>query len=129
MQRLMKAIILLVAGMGLIGLSVSCRPPVVSHQIGVYTDQECATPIASIDFGDLERGATTNWLVYIRNEGNTDISITIDATGLAAGVSLAIEDGSLQVAEGAGTYCILELATSTTAMLGDCTFDIVFTSK
>jgi uncharacterized repeat protein (TIGR01451 family) len=45
--------------------------------VGVYEDISCTIPVSEINWGMLEPGQTVNLTVYIRNEGNTAINLTI----------------------------------------------------
>jgi len=59
------------------------KKPVPSHgsvkgiNVGLYADQACTTPEESIQWGLLEPGATANQTVYIRNEGNSNTTLTM----------------------------------------------------
>jgi len=50
---------------------------VKSINVGLYSDQACTTPIVSIQWGQLEPGATANQTVYIRNEGDSKTALTM----------------------------------------------------
>jgi hypothetical protein len=45
--------------------------------VGVYWDQNCTSAVSAIDWGILEPGSTKNVTVYIKNEGNTAISLSM----------------------------------------------------
>ncbi len=45
--------------------------------VGVYEDVGCSKNVTSIDWGIIEPGAVVNFLVYVRNEGNTRIKLNI----------------------------------------------------
>jgi hypothetical protein len=45
--------------------------------VGVYEDVGCSKNVTSIDWGIIETGAVVNFLVYVRNEGNTRITLNI----------------------------------------------------
>ena len=59
------------------------KKPVPSHgsvkgiNVGLYADQACTTPVESIQWGLLEPGATANQTVYIRNEGDSNTTLTM----------------------------------------------------
>jgi len=59
------------------------KKPVPSHgsvkgiNLGLYSDQACTTPIESIQWGQLEPGAKANQTVYIRNEENSNTTLTM----------------------------------------------------
>jgi len=46
-------------------------------EIGVYWDSKCTNAVLSIDWGTLKPGAVKNVSVYIRNEGNETVSLSI----------------------------------------------------
>lgn len=48
-----------------------------SINTGLYWDQACTTPVQSIQWGLLELGATANQTVYIRNEGESNSTLTM----------------------------------------------------
>ncbi len=43
--------------------------------IGIYYDQACTNPVPSISWGTLSPGASQNQVLYIRNEGNTAVTL------------------------------------------------------
>jgi hypothetical protein len=45
--------------------------------VGVYWDQNCTSAVSAIDWGILEPGSTKNVTLYIKNEGNTAISLSM----------------------------------------------------
>jgi hypothetical protein len=59
------------------------KKPVPSHgsvkgiNVGLYSDQACTTPVKSIQWGLIEPGATANQTVYIRNEENSNTTLTM----------------------------------------------------
>jgi hypothetical protein len=56
---------------------VPSRGSIKGINIGLYMDQACTTPVESIQWGLLEPGATANQTAYIRNEGDTKITLTM----------------------------------------------------
>jgi hypothetical protein len=56
---------------------VPSRGSIKGINIGLYSDQACTTPLESIQWGMLEPGATTNQTAYIRNEGDTNTTLTM----------------------------------------------------
>lgn len=57
--------------------TVPSRGSVKSTNVGVYSDQACTTPVVSIQWGLLEPGAAANQTVYMRNEGNSTITLVM----------------------------------------------------
>jgi hypothetical protein len=45
--------------------------------VGVYWDSGCSQTVSSIDWGSAEPGAVKNVTVYIRNEGNAPITLSL----------------------------------------------------
>lgn len=56
---------------------VSNSGSVTTIGVGVYWDQACTNPVSSIAWGTLDPGATVERTVFVRNEGNTDSSISL----------------------------------------------------
>jgi len=45
--------------------------------VGLYQDQACTTQVESIQWGMVEPGATANQTIYMRNEGDTNTTLTM----------------------------------------------------
>lgn len=45
--------------------------------VGIYWDQACTNPVASISWGVLDPGQSVNRTVYVRNEGNAVASLSL----------------------------------------------------
>ena len=48
--------------------------------VGVYWDENCTSEVSSINWGMLEPGSSENVTVYIRNEGNSVASLSMDTS-------------------------------------------------
>ena len=48
--------------------------------IGVYSDFQCNTPLTSMSWGTLEPGGSQNVICYIKNEGNTESTLSMYAS-------------------------------------------------
>ncbi len=48
--------------------------------VGIYTNSSCTQRITSVDWGLAENGTTKNMTVYIRNEGNTLATLSMQTT-------------------------------------------------
>ena len=46
--------------------------------VGVYSDSSCTTPISSIDWGFLEPGSSKQFTIYVKNEGNVPIKLSME---------------------------------------------------
>lgn len=45
--------------------------------VGVYWDGSCTNPVSSIDWGILDPGGTKSVTVYIKNEGNVQLKLSM----------------------------------------------------
>jgi len=54
---------------------------VKSVELGVYKDSNCSEVMSSVGWGIVEPGSQHNASVYIRNEGNTEITLFLNCTG------------------------------------------------
>ncbi|MCW3986009.1 MAG: hypothetical protein NWE91_06345 [Candidatus Bathyarchaeota archaeon] len=50
---------------------------VKSINIGVYRDVDCTSPVEAIDWGIIEPGENMTIDVYVRNEGNSELVLSI----------------------------------------------------
>ncbi len=50
---------------------------VKSNNVGIYWYQALTNPVSFIKWGTLEQGSSVNRTVFIRNEGNTDATLSI----------------------------------------------------
>lgn len=48
--------------------------------VGIFWDQGCTTEVSSINWGVIEPGSSKNVTVYIRNEGNSAVSLTMNVS-------------------------------------------------
>jgi len=49
-------------------------------EIGIYSDAQCSTPLTSLNWGALQPGGSQNIVAYIKNEGNTPVTLTMYAS-------------------------------------------------
>ena len=62
-------------------MSVPSVGTVKAIGVGVYWDSGCTTPVSSIGWGMIEPNETkTSDPVYIRNEGNADVTLSMETT-------------------------------------------------
>jgi len=50
---------------------------VVEIGIGVYWDSGCSSPVSFVDWGNIAPGSSKNITVFVRNEGNTSVTLFI----------------------------------------------------
>lgn len=53
-------------------------PPGV--EVGIYWDSGCSMPVSSIDWGSMKPGSSKNVVLYIKNEGDAEITLYLEAT-------------------------------------------------
>lgn len=46
--------------------------------VGVYSDSNCTIPISFIDWGFLEPGSSKQFTIYVKNEGNVPIRLSME---------------------------------------------------
>jgi len=61
-------------------LALPSQGAVKAIGIGVYRDRSCSSKVSSIDWGTAEVGSVKTVTVYIRNEGNAAITLSINTT-------------------------------------------------
>lgn len=45
--------------------------------LGIYWDQQCTAATSSLDWGLLEPGSSTDFTLYLRNEGNSALTLSM----------------------------------------------------
>ena len=48
--------------------------------IGIYSNSQCNTELTSVSWGTLQPGGNQNAICYIKNEGNTPITLSLQAS-------------------------------------------------
>jgi len=61
----------------LIGTGGNIQSP---PNIGVYQDFNGTSPVSYVDWGSIEPGLTRNVTIYIRNEGEVKVDLSLDTT-------------------------------------------------
>jgi hypothetical protein len=52
-----------------------------SADIGVYSDPACTVPLTSLSWGTLQPGGSQTQSCYIKNEGNTPLTLSLQTSG------------------------------------------------
>jgi hypothetical protein len=55
-------------------------PPPSNAQIGVYSDSACQNAVTNINWGTLSPGSVATQTVYVRNEGNVGVTLSMATT-------------------------------------------------
>jgi len=45
--------------------------------VGIYSDLACTNPVSSINWGTIDPGSNVNKTIYVKNEGNTAVTLSI----------------------------------------------------
>jgi hypothetical protein len=48
--------------------------------VGVYSDSSCTNPVSSIDWGLLEPGSSKQYTIYVKNEGNVKLKLSVSVS-------------------------------------------------
>jgi hypothetical protein len=64
--------------MCLFSTTISTRGTVRTRGVEVYWDEVCSNPVSSVDWGIVDPGSQENVTLYVRNEGNAPVVISLD---------------------------------------------------
>lgn len=67
-----------VTGVLLHSVTLPSEGTVKAIGVGVYWDSSCSDPVSLIDWDTIEPGATESVNVYVRNEGNASVTLSLD---------------------------------------------------
>ena len=62
------------------GKVLSSQGSIKAIGIGVYSDSSCNNKLSAIDWGTLEPGASKNFSCYVRNEGNSAVTLSLSTS-------------------------------------------------
>jgi hypothetical protein len=79
----MVGLILTVTTTGLLSISQSIQSSgtVTAINLGVYSDSGCTQPLTSIDWGSISPGNSITATVYVKNTGNSQITLSMTKNG------------------------------------------------
>jgi hypothetical protein len=69
------------AGLLSVSQSVSSSGTVTTVNVGVYSDSACTLPLTSINWGTISPGTTVTRTIYVKNTGNTQITLSMTTNG------------------------------------------------
>jgi len=110
-------------------------PPPPTVKIGVYWDIECTSEVISVDVGDIEVGSTDTKTVYVRNEGDTAVTLSMgtenwsppEASGY---ITLSWDYGGQSISPGDVVPVVLTLSVSEDISgITSFSFDLVITGS
>lgn len=103
--------------------------------LGVYSDSACTQKLTSLSWGTLEPGETKTQRVYIKNEGNTQITLNMTTgnwspASAANYITLSWNKEKSTLAEGASTSADITLKVSSSVTgITNFTFDITISGS
>jgi len=59
---------------------ISSTGNVMSVGVGIYWDDQCVGGVSSINWGVIEPGSSKNVTIYVRNEGNAAVTLSLNTT-------------------------------------------------
>jgi hypothetical protein len=76
-------LVLTVTTAGLLSVSqtVSSTGSITTVNVGVYSDSGCTQTLTSIDWGTISPGNTVTRTIYVKNTGNTQITLSMTTNG------------------------------------------------
>ncbi len=108
-------------------------PPAPTIDFKVYSDSQCMTEATEVDWGSIFVGSTKNATIYVRNEGNTPITLSLNTTNWsppdASGyISLSWDYSGQNIAVGSVIKVTLILSVSpSVSSISSFTFSIIIT--
>jgi len=99
--------------------------------VGVYWDSSCTSAVSSIDWGALEPGVTKNFTVYVRNEGNVQVRLSMTTSNwnpasASSYITLSWNRENYVLSSGSVVSAVLTLSVSSSISgITSFTFDII----
>jgi len=92
-------------------------PPPPTVEIGVYWDIECTSAVSSVDVGGIEVGSTDYKTVYVRNEGDTAVTLSMSTENwsppeASSYITLSWDYGGQSISPGDVVPVVLTLSVS-----------------
>ncbi|MEM2704031.1 MAG: hypothetical protein QXR45_12815, partial [Candidatus Bathyarchaeia archaeon] len=101
--------------------------------VGVYWDGSCTNPVSSIDWGILDPGGTKSVTVYIKNEGNVQLKLSMatsnwNPSSASSYITLSWDRQNYVLAAGSVVSAVLTLSVSSSISgVTSFSFDITIT--
>jgi hypothetical protein len=126
----MVGIVLTVTTAGLISVSqsVSSSGSVTAINVGVYSDSSCTQNLTTIDWGTVAPGNSVTKTVYVKNTGNSDITLSMtkngwNPTSANGPITVTWNKESTTLSAGASAAAIITLSVSS-SISGITTFSV-----
>jgi len=99
--------------------------------VGVYLDNSCTSAVSSIDWGALEPGVTKNFTIYVRNEGNVQVRLSMttsnwNSASASSYITLSWDRDNYVLTAGSVVLAVLTLSVSSSISgITSFSFDII----
>jgi len=109
--------------------------PTPTVEIGVYRDIGCTSEVSSVDVGDVEVGYTENTTVYVRNEGDTAVILSMRTENwsppeASSYITLSWDYGGQSISPGDVVQVVLTLSVSDEVSgITSFSFDLIITGS
>lgn len=123
-----------VSNTGNIRVATPPPSPPATVQLGIYSDSNCTTALSSVSWGTLDPGTTATSTIYVRNEGNVPVTLSIGASNWSPSsassyFTLSWNRAGYVLAAGASVQAVLSLAVSSSISgVTSFSFDITITA-
>jgi hypothetical protein len=115
----LTASVLVASTFGLLTIQrdIPCSGSIKGVGVEVYWNSACSNPTSSIDFGLIEPGDQKSFTLYLKNEGNSDLTLSMtskDWNPVDAGnyMSLSWDREGVQLSPSQVISCVLTLSVS-----------------
>jgi hypothetical protein len=108
--------------------SVSSSGSVTAINVGVYSDSSCTQNLTTIDWGTVAPGNSVTKTVYVKNTGNSDITLSMtkngwNPTSANGPITVTWNKESTTLSAGASAAAIITLSVSS-SISGITTFSV-----
>lgn len=105
------------AGLLSISQTVSSSGTVTAVNVGVYSDVGCTQTLTSIDWGSVSPGGSVTRIIYVKNTGNAQITLSMTKTnwnpsGANGPITVSWDRESTTLSPGQSTAATLTLSVS-----------------
>jgi len=69
-----------IGGQLLFSTSLESHGTIQTIGVAAYRDSACTTPVSNVDWGKIAPGSSSTNTVYVKNEGNSDLTLSLAAT-------------------------------------------------
>jgi hypothetical protein len=123
-------LVLTLTTVGLVSVNqtVPSTGTITTVNVGVYSDSACTLPLTSIDWGTISPGTTVTRTIYVKNTGNTQITLSMttnswNPTSANGPITLTWDKEGAKLNAGLSTAATLTLTVSST-ISGITTFSV-----